>query len=95
MGAAKIDGTVIAKRIRQSLHAEIQDKKKINPRYIPSLKIIQGVCTIREDHNLSGTLDLLLLTCMTLLKWVIAVTHVSPALSLGQHHESSWLTDDP
>ncbi|KAJ4395933.1 tetrahydrofolate synthase [Gnomoniopsis smithogilvyi] len=41
MGAAKIDGTAIAKRIRANLHAEIQEKKKINPRYIPSLKIIQ------------------------------------------------------
>lgn len=43
MGAAKIDGTAIAKRIRANLQAEIQEKKKINPRYIPSLKIIQGV----------------------------------------------------
>lgn len=43
MGAVKIDGTAIAKRIRENLHAEIQEKKKINPRYIPSLKIIQGI----------------------------------------------------
>ncbi|KAJ4419242.1 tetrahydrofolate synthase [Gnomoniopsis sp. IMI 355080] len=41
MGAAKIDGTAIAKRIRANLNAEIQEKKNINPRYIPSLKIIQ------------------------------------------------------
>lgn len=42
MGATKIDGTAIAKRIREGLHAEILDKKKINPRFVPSLKIIQG-----------------------------------------------------
>lgn len=42
MGASNIDGTAIAKRIRASLHTEIEEKKKINPRYIPSLKIIQG-----------------------------------------------------
>lgn len=48
MGAQKIDGTAIAKRIRATLHAEIQEKKKINPRYIPSLKIIQGVYTITQ-----------------------------------------------
>lgn len=43
MGAVKIDGTAIAKRIRENLHAEILEKKKINPRYVPSLKIIQGI----------------------------------------------------
>lgn len=42
MSATKIDGTAIAKRIREGLHAEILEKKKINPRFIPSLKIIQG-----------------------------------------------------
>ncbi|CAN8106227.1 unnamed protein product [Discula destructiva] len=41
MGAIRIDGTATAKRIRASLHTEIVGKKKINPRYIPSLKIIQ------------------------------------------------------
>lgn len=51
MGAVKIDGTAIAKRIRESLHAEIQDKKKINPRYIPSLKIIQGVYIVAKDDT--------------------------------------------
>lgn len=45
MGAVKIDGTAIAKRIRESLHAEILEKKKINARYSPSLKIIQGMLT--------------------------------------------------
>lgn len=42
MGAVKIDGTAIAKRIRENIHADIDEKKKINPRYQPSLKIIQG-----------------------------------------------------
>ncbi|KAK3935898.1 C-1-tetrahydrofolate synthase, cytoplasmic [Diplogelasinospora grovesii] len=41
MAATKIDGTAIAKKIRERLHAEIAEKKKSNPRYQPSLKIIQ------------------------------------------------------
>lgn len=49
MGAVKIDGTAIAKKIRESLHAEIEEKKAINPRYIPSLKIIQGGQTARNE----------------------------------------------
>ena len=39
--ATKIDGTAIAKKIREGLHAEILEKQKLNPRYKPSLKIIQ------------------------------------------------------
>ena len=39
--ATKIDGTAIAKKIREGLHAEILEKQKVNPRYKPSLKIIQ------------------------------------------------------
>jgi methylenetetrahydrofolate dehydrogenase (NADP+)/methenyltetrahydrofolate cyclohydrolase/formyltetrahydrofolate synthetase len=41
MTATKIDGTAIAKTIRERLHAEILNTQKINPRYKPSLKIIQ------------------------------------------------------
>jgi len=43
MTASKIDGTAIAKKIREKLHAEIEGQQKINPRYRPSLKIIQGI----------------------------------------------------
>jgi hypothetical protein len=42
MTATKIDGTAIAKSIRERLQSEIQATQKINPRYKPSLKIIQG-----------------------------------------------------
>lgn len=42
MAATRIDGTAIAKKIRERLHEEIAEKQKINPRYNPSLKIIQG-----------------------------------------------------
>jgi len=42
MVATKIDGTAIAKKIREKLHKEIEATQKINPRYRPSLKIIQG-----------------------------------------------------
>jgi hypothetical protein len=42
MTAQKIDGNAIAKSIRARLHSEIEERKKANPKYIPSLKIIQG-----------------------------------------------------
>jgi methylenetetrahydrofolate dehydrogenase (NADP+) / methenyltetrahydrofolate cyclohydrolase / formyltetrahydrofolate synthetase len=42
MTAKKIDGTAIAKSIRERLHAEIKNTQKTNPRFKPSLKIIQG-----------------------------------------------------
>ncbi|KAH8887724.1 FTHFS-domain-containing protein [Thozetella sp. PMI_491] len=41
MAAAKMDGTALAKRIRDGLHAEIAEKQKTNPRYQPCLKIVQ------------------------------------------------------
>jgi methylenetetrahydrofolate dehydrogenase (NADP+)/methenyltetrahydrofolate cyclohydrolase/formyltetrahydrofolate synthetase len=42
MTAKKIDGTAIAKSIRERLHAEIENTQKTNSRFKPSLKIIQG-----------------------------------------------------
>jgi hypothetical protein len=42
MAAVKIDGTAIAKKIRERLHTEIQEKQAANPRFQPCLKIIQG-----------------------------------------------------
>jgi methylenetetrahydrofolate dehydrogenase (NADP+)/methenyltetrahydrofolate cyclohydrolase/formyltetrahydrofolate synthetase len=42
MAATKIDGTAIARKVRERLHAEIAEKKGINPRFQPCLKIIQG-----------------------------------------------------
>jgi methylenetetrahydrofolate dehydrogenase (NADP+) / methenyltetrahydrofolate cyclohydrolase / formyltetrahydrofolate synthetase len=42
MTAKKIDGTAIAKSIREKLHAEVENTQKTNPRFKPSLKIIQG-----------------------------------------------------
>lgn len=41
MVATKIDGTAIAKSIRERLCAEVAAKQKLNPRYQPCLKIIQ------------------------------------------------------
>ncbi len=43
MAAARIDGTAIAKKIRERLRTEILERQKTNPRFQPSLKIIQGV----------------------------------------------------
>lgn len=42
MTATKIDGTAIAKGIRERLGGYIQEKQAVNPRYKPSLKIVQG-----------------------------------------------------
>ncbi|EON68712.1 C-1-tetrahydrofolate synthase, cytoplasmic [Coniosporium apollinis CBS 100218] len=41
MTATKIDGTAIAKGIRQRLGADIKQKQESNPRYKPALRIIQ------------------------------------------------------
>ncbi|RYP40720.1 hypothetical protein DL768_010600 [Monosporascus sp. mg162] len=41
MTATKLDGTAIAKKIRERLAAEIVEKQRVNPRYKPHLKIIQ------------------------------------------------------
>lgn len=43
MAATKLDGTAIAKKIRERLAAEIVEKQKSNPKYKPCLKIIQGL----------------------------------------------------
>jgi len=43
MAAQKIDGTAIAKSIRERINSDIKDKQKSNPRYKPSLVIIQGI----------------------------------------------------
>lgn len=42
MTASKIDGNAIARSIRERLGAEVKQKQTTNPRYRPSLKIVQG-----------------------------------------------------
>jgi hypothetical protein len=42
MTATKIDGTAIARSIREKLGAKIRERQGANPRYKPSLKIVQG-----------------------------------------------------
>lgn len=42
MTATKIDGTAIAQSIREKLNAQIKKTQEQNPRYKPSLVIIQG-----------------------------------------------------
>jgi len=46
MVAQKIDGTAIAKSIRERLNSNIQQKQEKNPRYKPSLIIIQGMLVL-------------------------------------------------
>jgi methylenetetrahydrofolate dehydrogenase (NADP+)/methenyltetrahydrofolate cyclohydrolase/formyltetrahydrofolate synthetase len=48
MTATKIDGTAIAKSIRERIHNEIANTQAVNPRYKPSLKIIQGILAVPE-----------------------------------------------
>lgn len=43
MVASNIDGTALAKKIRDSLRAKVADKQKTNPRFQPCLRIIQGM----------------------------------------------------
>ena len=52
MAAQKIDGTAIAKSIRVRINEEIKTKQRTNPRYKPSLVIIQGIHAVPV---LSGT----------------------------------------
>lgn len=54
MVATKLDGTAIAKTIRERLGTEIAEKQKLNPRYKPSLKIIQGI--LKVFHSISERL---------------------------------------
>lgn len=56
MAATKLDGTAVAKQIRERLAQEIADKQKSNPRYQPSLKIIQGTpLTLKPGSLTMGT----------------------------------------
>lgn len=48
MVANKLDGTAIAKSIRERLGDEIAQKQKVNPRYKPALKIIQGESVVSK-----------------------------------------------
>jgi methylenetetrahydrofolate dehydrogenase (NADP+) / methenyltetrahydrofolate cyclohydrolase / formyltetrahydrofolate synthetase len=41
MAGQKIDGTAIAKTIRERIHDQIHEAQRSNPRYKPSLKIVQ------------------------------------------------------
>jgi 5,10-methylene-tetrahydrofolate dehydrogenase/methenyl tetrahydrofolate cyclohydrolase len=69
MVAQKLDGNAIAKSIREKLCAEVTEKQKLNPRFKPCLKIIQGM-----------TLSLVMLYMFNadsiVLQWVIVQTLV-------------------
>lgn len=47
MTAEKIDGTGIAKGIRARLQEEIKKRQETNPRYKPSLTIVQGTGSLK------------------------------------------------
>lgn len=54
MAAERIDGTAIAKKVREQLKADIAEKKGINPRFQPCLKIIQGMFTFQALLHPAG-----------------------------------------
>lgn len=51
MPATKIDGTAIAKKIRENLAAEVLERQSVNPRFQPCLKIIQGMSSCRRRND--------------------------------------------
>ena len=54
MTAEKIDGTAIARDIRTRLQGEIKKRQETNPRYKPSLTIVQGTWLLKlglDDTN--------------------------------------------
>lgn len=51
MVATKLDGNSIAKAIRERLGAEIAEKQQQNPRYRPSLRIIQGMAARARQQD--------------------------------------------
>jgi hypothetical protein len=51
MVGTKIDGTAIAKNIRERLKEEIQTVQQSNPRFKPSLVIFQGQSEIRYGEE--------------------------------------------
>lgn len=54
MVAEKIDGTAVAKKIRERIGQEIKKKQETSPRFKPSLTIVQG-----ESHTFAiGILDI-------------------------------------
>lgn len=55
MAAAKIDGTAIAKSIRQGLKSEIEQIQVTNPRFKPNLVIFQGKYTPLRDIKVLDT----------------------------------------
>jgi methylenetetrahydrofolate dehydrogenase (NADP+)/methenyltetrahydrofolate cyclohydrolase/formyltetrahydrofolate synthetase len=54
MAAAKIDGTAIAKSIRQGLKTEIEQIQVSNPRFKPNLVIFQGTHYYPSLNNSHG-----------------------------------------
>jgi hypothetical protein len=66
MAAAKIDGTAIAKNIRQGLKDEIDQIQATNPRFKPNLVIFQG------KESFSNKMTEVDDTNMIFLQWAIA-----------------------
>ena len=54
MTASKIDGNAIARSIRERIGREVKQKQETNPRYRPSLKIVQGEWALAYGESTAG-----------------------------------------
>lgn len=52
MAGQKIDGNAIAQGIREKLHKQIAEAQSLNPRFKPSLVILQGASTPVHTHTI-------------------------------------------
>jgi hypothetical protein len=85
MAATKIDGTAIARRVRERLQAEIAEKKAINPRFQPNLKIIQGALHILSpEKNPSCVTNRRLPPQWVTAPTPVSTTHRYPIMTLGR-----------
>ena len=89
MTATKIDGTAIAKSIRERLHAEIEATQKTNPRYKPSLKIIQGIFCLESSRVIYADLPLQWATDLTRVCLLVELRFHLPAAYSFQLHTSA------
>lgn len=57
--ASRIDGTAIAKSIREGLKSEIEKAQASNPRFKPNLVIFQGKSNLLCDSERNSVQELL------------------------------------
>ena len=85
MTATKIDGTAIARSIRERLGEQIKQRQQTNPRYRPSLKIVQG----ESGDARKGPVAVLTMvqweTDQTRVRWALPVDESQQLTSAGTY----------